>query len=592
MSTEVKNIQRIKKLDDVVANQIAAGEVIERPANVIKELIENSLDAGADNIKIEIKNFGSEYIKIRDNGKGIYKEDLPLAISAHATSKISTIEDLNNLYSFGFRGEALSSVASVSNFTLISKSIDSEKAYQISNDLKILESSHNQGTSIIVENLFYNTPARKKFLKSAKTETQHITDIINRVTLSNFKAGFNYIVDDKQIYRFNIADNIDLKNLRIKKILGSQFLENSKYFEDNKDSVKVSGWLGNSFNHYGSTDKQYVFLNNRIVKDKLLSSAIKSIYEDKIPKGRYPGYVIFIEIEPNIVDVNVHPSKYEVRFQNSYYIYSVIRQKLVTVLEELDLDKNQKNFGQADLIQNQNISKDIFEDISENKITINDKKYNYRALDNLNKNYSSTKFKNNTTPQFKKKLSKDKVEKPFFGDILDTIDNNYVLTKNNETNKFYIFNIPNAYASYIFLTINHKLDNNIKFNNFELIVPYKSSIDNIEISKDMVSLIKRLGFDFSIDNNTFKLTKIPDEFKYAELNEIGDILLNYLSNNERFSLIRALSSISYGRLIKDFGLKDKYELLDELSKNILKKECVFKSFLELNKDNIMKLLVS
>tara|TARA_R110002049_G_scaffold18441_1_gene70458 strand:+ start:8118 stop:10001 length:1884 start_codon:yes stop_codon:yes gene_type:complete len=619
MAIEVNNHARISKLDSIVANQIAAGEVIERPANVIKELVENSLDAKANNIRIEVKNYGIDLICIKDDGVGIHKNDLPLAMSEHATSKISKINDLNSLSSFGFRGEALSSIASVSNFKLISKNINSDKAYEISNELQIYAASHNQGTSLIIENLFYNTPARKRFLKSEKTENQHILDIVNRIILSNFSVGFTFINNSKQIYRFNKADIQDIKDQRIKKILGSQFLNNSKYFESFDGDIKLSGWIGNTDINYSNSDKQYVFLNNRIVKDKLLSSAIKSIYQDKIPKGRYPSFVIFIDIDPKLVDVNVHPSKYEVRFQNSYYIYSIIRQKLITVLDECD---QKDNIISSSIIENnlinhnikeKNSRADLFKNISENQS--NNNKYNYSVLDKLNTSHSSFKANKSNKSYNLFEIENKHVEKSllsnheesYFGEIIEQIDNKFLLTKNSD-NKLFILNISNAYAYYVYLQIMNKINLNQKLSNFNLIVFPKVIISNKLILKfenqNVKDALDNLGFEFEIYNNVFILKKIPDELKYADIDILLDILYKFLENHIVdasifkqdiiHNFVFKLASIAFGRLCNNYSITEQTKMITSLGDKVIKNKDVksinkFKFYSELNASILMQI---
>lgn len=329
---------RIIQLEAVVSNQIAAGEVVERPASVVKELLENSIDAGATKIEVEIEGGGIHLIRVRDNGSGILREDLPLAFLRHATSKIQTREDLTSIQSLGFRGEALASIASVSRSRLISRALNQESAWQIQiqNDLSygIQPAAHPQGTTIEVADLFYNTPVRRKFLRSEKTEFQAIDDILKRLSLAYPSIGFTLKHQQRQIRSFTAISSPKEEMSRIGKICGLQFIEQAIGFSTENNGMQLKGWLAPPQLGHRHADCQYFFVNQRMVKDRLLSHALKSVYqqEPQYVEGTYPSYVLFLTIDPKEVDVNVHPTKQEVRFSESRFVHDFITKCIAMAL--------------------------------------------------------------------------------------------------------------------------------------------------------------------------------------------------------------------------------------------------------------------
>lgn len=321
--------QRIKVLSTHVANQIAAGEVVERPLSVVKELIENSLDAGATAIDIEVEQGGIRLIRVKDNGHGIHKNDLALSLTRHATSKISTSDDLHHLMSLGFRGEALPSIASISRVEMRSKSDGSEHAWQVScdgND-RIGEPepvAHPQGTSIEARDLFFNTPGRRKFLKTEKTEFSHIESMFKRIALSRFDVAFSLSHNQKVLHKLPVAESGAQKLKRVSLVCGKSMIENALQLEFQAGALKLSGWIARPVFSRSQADMQYFYVNGRSIKDKVISHAVKQAYQDVLFHGRHPVYVLYLEIDPGLVDVNVHPTKHEVRFRDSRSIHSFI----------------------------------------------------------------------------------------------------------------------------------------------------------------------------------------------------------------------------------------------------------------------------
>ena len=309
----------IKILAPQLANQIAAGEVVERPSSVVKELLENSLDAGADQIDIEIKQGGIKLIQIRDNGCGIHQEDLKLSLNRHATSKIKSQEDLDCLNTLGFRGEALASINAVSRLTISSKYQNEKNAWQII-DNKLQPIAHPKGTTIAVHDLFYNVPARRKFLRTEKTEFNHLEEIVRRIALSHFNVGISFKHNDRVIQNLTPCTTKSQQEKRIADICGSEFINNATYIKNDK----LSGWIGLPTFTRSQTDLQYIYLNNRIVRDKLISHAIRQAYQDVIQHNRHSAFILYLQIDPTMVDVNVHPTKNEVRFKDTRFIHDFI----------------------------------------------------------------------------------------------------------------------------------------------------------------------------------------------------------------------------------------------------------------------------
>ncbi len=320
---------RIHALPPQLVNQIAAGEVVERPASVVKELVENCFDAGASQVTVEIEQGGARLIKIRDNGCGIEKDDLPLALSRHATSKIQSLQDLEQVATMGFRGEALPSISSVSRLNLISRVKDTDCAWRVQADgseeeLDPQPDPHPPGTTIEVCDLFYNTPARRKFLKTDKTEFAHIDTLFKRMALSRFDIAFELRHNQREIYNFKKAEEQAEQEQRVALIFGHSFLENSVSIEFNASGMRLYGWVGLPTFSRSQQDMQYFYVNGRLIKDRLVTHAIKQAYQDVLFHGRHPVYVLYLELDPGLVDVNAHPQKLEVRFREGRTVHDFL----------------------------------------------------------------------------------------------------------------------------------------------------------------------------------------------------------------------------------------------------------------------------
>ncbi|MCP3702067.1 MAG: DNA mismatch repair endonuclease MutL [Alteromonas sp.] len=318
----------IQLLSPQLANQIAAGEVVERPASVVKELLENSLDAGATKIEVDIEKGGHKRIRIKDNGSGIVKSELQLALSRHATSKITTLDDLEQILSLGFRGEALASISSVSRLTLTSRTESQGEAWQAYCEgremaVNIQPAAHPVGTTIDVADLFYNTPARRKFLRTEKTEFQHIEEVIKRIALSYPKVSFVLKHNDKVAKRF-IADKEGSLATRIGAVVGQKFVQNAVHISTEYEGLHIDAWLGNEAMLRSSNDCQFSFVNGRGMRDKLIMHAIRQAYESVWGVVEQPSFVVYLTVNPKDVDVNVHPAKHEVRFQQGRLVHDFI----------------------------------------------------------------------------------------------------------------------------------------------------------------------------------------------------------------------------------------------------------------------------
>lgn len=330
----------IRQLPAHLINQIAAGEVVERPASVVKELLENALDAGATRIEIDIEQGGSKRIRIRDNGGGIPREELMLALSRHATSKISTLDDLEQVRSLGFRGEALPSIASVSRLILSSRHTEAKQGWKLFGDgQEVFDEpepvAHATGTTVDVSDLFFNTPARRKFLKTEKTEFGHIEDIVRKIALSRFDIAFELNHNQKNTLRLRQTEDRTAAEKRIADICGSSFVEQSLYLDYEAAGLRLWGWVGLPTFSRSQADLQYFYVNGRNVRDRLITHAVKQAYQDVMYHGRHPAFVLFLELNPQLVDVNAHPTKQEVRFREGRLVHDFLFRTLHQALADI-----------------------------------------------------------------------------------------------------------------------------------------------------------------------------------------------------------------------------------------------------------------
>jgi len=325
----------IQILPDELVNQIAAGEVIERPASVVKELVENALDAGAGRIGVELEQGGAALIRVRDDGRGIAPEEIGLALARHATSKIATLEDLEHIATLGFRGEALPSIASVSRLSLVSRTAGAMHAWALEAAAAPgapSPASHPPGTTIEVRELFYNVPARRKFLRSEATEFQHILRMLERLALSRFEVGFSLAHNGRPVFSLPPASTVAERLARVAKLCGEDFAAHLLEVEERAGGLELTGWLARPTFSRSQSDLQFTFLNGRYVRDKLLAGAARLAYQDVLFNGRFGAYVLYLSLDPTAVDVNAHPQKLEVRFRESRRVHEFVFRTLERAL--------------------------------------------------------------------------------------------------------------------------------------------------------------------------------------------------------------------------------------------------------------------
>ncbi len=345
---------RIKQLNPRLSNQIAAGEVVERPASVVKELVENALDAHCTRMDLDLEAGGTKLIRIRDNGNGIYREDLTLAMSRHATSKIEVVDDLEAIDTLGFRGEALASIASIAKVTMTSRreaasdtaTDEDDTAWQVTvggslMTPEVVPAPHPVGTTVEVKDLFYNTPARRKFLRTEKTELQKIEEVLRKISLSHQQVTINVSHNGKQLRHFAAVDDGSDAERRVGAVFGKGFMENAIYMEREYEGdtpgrrLSIRGWIGLPTYSRSQADQQYFYVNGRTIRDKLVSHAIKRAYQDVLFHGRHPVFALFLSIDPKLVDVNVHPTKHEVRFRDSQQVHGFLFKSIYGALADV-----------------------------------------------------------------------------------------------------------------------------------------------------------------------------------------------------------------------------------------------------------------
>jgi len=332
---------QIQLLSSRLANQIAAGEVVERPASVAKEILENALDAGASRVEVDVESGGTKLIRIRDNGGGMPAEDLPLALARHATSKIASLEDLERVGSLGFRGEALASIGSVSRLTLTSNDQTTGSSGSVAicegrdMDVQVKPAAHPQGTTVEVRDLFFNTPARRKFLRTEKTEYNHLEEVVKRLALSRFDVAFSLRHNGRVVHNLPAATTEAEQRRRVATVCGPAFMEQALAIEADISPYRLSGWVGLPTFSRSQADLQYFFVNGRVIRDRLIAHAVKQAYRDVLYHGRHPAFVLFLELDPAQVDVNVHPTKHEVRFRDGRTVHNFIFSSLHRALADV-----------------------------------------------------------------------------------------------------------------------------------------------------------------------------------------------------------------------------------------------------------------
>lgn len=532
---------RIQQLPAFIANQIAAGEVIERPSSVVKELLENALDAGADTICIEIARGGLNQIKISDNGCGIVEEDLRLAISAHATSKIQQATDLYNITSMGFRGEALASIASVSRLYLYSRPKSQAHASLlqiVDGEEKLSPCARSFGTTVDVQDLFFNIPVRKKFLKTERSEYQAIELVVKRFALSVHDIALTLKHNDKVMLTIPAATCSQTRLLRIKKILGKAFLDEAIYLDNQYRGLHLSGWISRKDYQRSQRDKQWVYVNRRMIKDKLIHHAIMQAYQDILYPGRFSACLLYLNLPVNEVDVNVHPTKHEVRFQEPRLVHDFIISSITNalakdagdILTSLDISEIEPNLTSdelskshafteesATLAQYQNQSNQFVKD---NLIT----KLNLPLFDNLDIQQNNvqlpTKLRNQDL-SFKSYTGKiDNNQSSYIcSDNWHILNSKFVIMDMNDKHP-YLINLARVYQRYCYHILDRQNDLSVSR---PLLVPVSFDIDktNYVLFEKYQPLFMKLGIHFTfVSDNRILVRTIPQWLPLLNINEL------------------------------------------------------------------------
>jgi DNA mismatch repair protein MutL len=538
-----------------LANQIAAGEVVERPASVVKELVENSLDAGATLIEIDIEKGGAKCIRVKDNGNGVDKDQLTLALSRHATSKISNLDDLESIVSLGFRGEALASVSSVSRLTFTSKTAEQEQAWQAIAEgrdmqVNVQPAAHPQGTTVEVLDLFFNTPARRRFLKTEKTEFQHIEELIRRVALSCFDIGFTLKHNGKIIHQYRAAKTQPQKEKRLASICSDSFVRGALHFESNDQDLKISGWITDSVSLRGTADVQYCYINGRMIRDKLVNHAIKQVYAYQQLDGKFPGYVIYIECNPEDVDVNVHPSKHEVRFHQARWVHDFIVSALSEVLNQ-SLSATEEASVAPISTSNHDYQPHQVASPENHHQRENEQRSAFSGAGQYQGGYSKPSIDAKQVNAYCDFVSEAQVpisipdnikyqKHGVLGQIVAFIDQKNLLFKLNHDQ-----NILNSTKSLVVLSLDHAdilLKQNELFSAWEngeviaqpLLLPVRIQLESelLNVCDTFGILLERLGFGFKKQSNKLIISKVPALLRQAPLAKIFPALLQYLNTQE------------------------------------------------------------
>ena len=493
-------------LDDLTINKIAAGEVIERPANVVKELVENSIDAGSNKIVIEIKNGGKTFIKVTDNGKGILLDDIDISFERHATSKIRKIEDLETTYSMGFRGEALASIVAISKLTMISKTKDENTGIKViakAGDILEKEEVVTQtGTSIIVEDLFFNTPVRYKFLKQDSTEFRYIKELIQKIAMANLNISFKLLNDGKTVFSSNGSG--DIKDI-VYILYGRECKDNIINVDYKECGIKVTGVIGNTLMARDNRKGQIIFLNKRNIKNAMITSSIDQAFKGGIGIGKHGFFILNLEMPADFYDINVHPTKMEVRFKEEDKIYKVVYHAVKNSMLNKDfLGNNEIEAKKESYIENEfefltnHFSKDENNESDKSKL-----------LNNNNESKEITE--ENKKQELIKRETKRKIDYKYIGIIFRT----YIIIEIK--NELFLIDQHAAHERVLYEQIKENYKNNLKNNSQMMLLPEVINLSHKEIKfvQENIELLKNTGFDIDVfGENSIKINGIPDiEYK-------------------------------------------------------------------------------
>lgn len=519
---------RIQQLKDVVKNMIAAGEVVEGPFSVLKELLENSIDANANDIYVEIEDSGFKKILVRDNGDGIYKEDIPKAILEHATSKIKELKDIDNILSYGFRGEALSSISSISKLTILSRNKQEEIGGKLSAEnskVNLTDFAGPVGTTIIVENLFYNTPARKKFLKSKSAEARTIKEVFNKIALSNPEITFNLTINGKKPYILHKTEKIET---RLEQVFGKSNLE-SLYFDTVKDlEVEVKGFFSKPLYLKGSRSMQYLFVNNRPIDYKHLGFLLSRAYDSILQKGKYPAAIIYITIKPELVDVNIHPAKREIKFFDYRYIENLIYGLAKKILGKQEHQLDITNIGNLESVET---TKHINETVIKPQLVVNKTNENILFNDQenlvLNKNVKTitsekTNDQNENNTEYENIIKDSETiynyaEKINVGKILGIIFGTYILVEIDDSLKVIDFHAAHERFRY-----DEILNKETEIETQELLFPETIELTSVDFDTflENIDYFNKYGIDIDQFSETSVVVRgLPGFLKKIDVKE-------------------------------------------------------------------------
>lgn len=520
-------------LDDLTINQIAAGEVIERPLNVVKEVVENSIDAGATQIIIEVKKGGKQLIKVIDNGKGIAPDDMDIALERHATSKLRKIEDLEKIYTMGFRGEALASIAAVSRLTMISRTKNNEYGTKIvveSGDIiEREESGAKVGTTIIVENLFFNVPVRYKFLKQDATEFRYIKDWVQKTAFSNSNISIKLINDGKNVFQSN--GNGKIEDI-IYSVYGKELKDNIVKVNFEENGVKVTGIIGNTNIARDSRKDQIIFLNKRNIKSQILTNSADQAFKGSTGIGKYGFFILNMEMPANFYDINVHPTKMEVRFENENEIYKIFYHAIKSaILSKEFLGNSQTEDNNDEYISNEYdflTNHFVNDEKDESK---EDTKTNYFAKKAVNAN-ESVNILDEKNELIHREKKRDVVYK-YIGILFKT----FIIVEID--NELYLIDQHAAHERLLYEQIKENYKNNISSNSQMMLIPevYNLTHKEYEFVQKNIELFKNYGFDLeTFGTNSVKINGIPDiEYRTKSKNIFLEVL-DEMITNERASL--------------------------------------------------------
>lgn len=542
----------IQKLPSHLINQIAAGEVIERPASVVKELLENSLDAGAGRIDLDIEQGGKGLIRIRDNGCGIPRDELALALARHATSKIRSLEELERVRSLGFRGEALPSIASVSRMTLSSKHHEAEQAWSLqggADSSRLKPSPLPAGTSIEVRDLFYNTPARRKFLRTDKTEFDHLAKLVRRIALSRFDVEFNLHHNNKPVNLLPAARDQSGMERRVSQLCGSAFLEHALYMEFEAAGLKLWGWIALPAFSRSQGDLQYFYVNGRMVRDRLLVHAVRQAYQDVLHHSRHPAYVLYLEMDPAMVDVNAHPAKTEVRFRESRTVHDFLFRTLHKALADVrpDTQPAEKLFAAQELSTGEETFAKPSEYVQMREqhsipLSVQDK---VEVLDQL---YKSPITESVPYPQAESTTDTNGVIPPL-GFALAQLHGVYILAQNAEG--LVIVDMHAAHERITYERLKQSMEGEgIKAQPLLVPVTVKTSSREADLAMQHIALFRELGFDLDrIGPESLLVRQVPGVLRNADVpalvrDVLSDLAMHGTSQRLREELNELLSTMA------------------------------------------------